>query len=285
MILKRSALAVVVLWLLSVRAVPVFAQSAGTANQLIRESEFIGFVKAAPEVAAPNSSWKQRVFVYTMDALKGHLDPIPGTKQNPWLYADNAAPANYSSWFAEKGEYLVFLRSAVVRQMEVWTVIAVFPVNYHPDKTGQVVGTVAGDGSRQTGNDATRTLEVSLLRRLLQQALSNKMDAAFALRALNNFFPTGTVLSSQARAIPTFEERFQQAQQLVATIRPGTTRADIEKVFPQEDGGASGPDNTRYYLGSEVMVNVPYDQTGGNWKPQNKVRGPLKVYRSMMSYD
>jgi hypothetical protein len=54
---------------------------------------------------------------------------------------------------------------------------------------------------------------------------------------------------------------------------------------PQEDGGLSGPSSTRYYFGSEVMVEVPYDQTGGAWKQQNKMNGPIKVYRSLKHVD
>jgi len=71
----------------------------------------------------------------------------------------------------------------------------------------------------------------------------------------------------------------------VSRIKQGTTRADMRKMFPQEDGGLSGPGSTRYYFGSEVMVEAPYDQTGGAWKPQNKVNGPIKVYRSLMHMD
>ena len=29
----------------------------------------------------------------------------------------------------------------------------------------------------------------------------------------------------------------------------------------------------------------PHDQIGGAWKPQNKVNGPIKVYRSLMHMD
>jgi hypothetical protein len=43
--------------------------------------------------------------------------------------------------------------------------------------------------------------------------------------------------------------------------------------------------STQYFFGSEVMVEAPYDQTGGAWKPQNKVNGPIKVYRSLKHVD
>jgi hypothetical protein len=64
-----------------------------------------------------------------------------------------------------------------------------------------------------------------------------------------------------------------------------TSRKDIEKMFLQQNGGMSSPESTRYYLRSEVMVEVPFDQTGGARSQENKVNGPLKAYRSEMSSD
>jgi hypothetical protein len=79
--------------------------------------------------------------------------------------------------------------------------------------------------------------------------------------------------------------RLLEAQRLAAAVRMNTARKDVEKTFPQKDGGLSGPGSTRYYLGSEVMVEVPFDQTGGAWSRENRVNGPLKVYRSRMHID
>ena len=45
-----------------------------------------------------------------------------------------------------------------------------------------------------------------------------------------------------------------------------------------------GSSRGRYYFGSEVMIDVPYDTNGGPFQPENKVNGPLRVYRSMMHY-
>jgi hypothetical protein len=68
-------------------------------------------------------------------------------------------------------------------------------------------------------------------------------------------------------------------------VMAGATRAQVEQVFTRPDGGISGPHASRYYMGDEVMVEVPYDQTGGAWKPTNRVTGPVKVYKSMFHAD
>ena len=66
----------------------------------------------------------------------------------------------------------------------------------------------------------------------------------------------------------------------VAVIKIGMRRREVEEKLQNQDGGASGPGSTRYYEGWEVMVEVPYDQTGGRWKPKNRVNGPVRIYRS-----
>jgi hypothetical protein len=59
----------------------------------------------------------------------------------------------------------------------------------------------------------------------------------------------------------------------------------VNKLFPHEDGGLSGPRATRYYAGDEVMVEVYYDQTGGNWKPENRVTDSPHIYRARQAMD
>ena len=86
-------------------------------------------------------------------------------------------------------------------------------------------------------------------------------------------------------AVPTFEERRGEVQKRVAQIRIGMTRSKVEKIFKQRDGGINGSSSTRYYEGAEVMVEVPYDRTGGAWSPQNRVNGPVIVYRSHQAFD
>ncbi len=86
------------------------------------------------------------------------------------------------------------------------------------------------------------------------------------------------------------EMRFMEARALAEAIRKGdrkkaaafgalVTRADVERIFLHRAGGFRMSILTRYYLGSEVMVEVPYDSTGGNHSPRNRVNGAIRVYR------
>ena len=68
---------------------------------------------------------------------------------------------------------------------------------------------------------------------------------------------------------------------LVEKIKPGMTRSRVEEWFKQKDGGLQGQTVTRYYEELEVMIEVPYDLTGGAWSKENRVNGPVKVYRSL----
>ena len=79
--------------------------------------------------------------------------------------------------------------------------------------------------------------------------------------------------------------RLAQTKKMAAEIKLDTTRAQVAKVFPQQDGGLMGSDRTRYYAGEGVMVDVPFDDCGGAWSPKNRVCGSLKVYRSLFHAD
>lgn len=80
-------------------------------------------------------------------------------------------------------------------------------------------------------------------------------------------------------------KRLAEVRVQAEQIRAGTTRAEVEKIFTRRDGGLQGWSRTRYYAGEEVMVEVPYDRTGGAWQPTNRVTGAPKVYQSMMHTD
>lgn len=83
----------------------------------------------------------------------------------------------------------------------------------------------------------------------------------------------------------THEQRLVEVKQRVAQITPGMTRAQVESWFKEKDGGLQGVSVTRYYEPPEVMIEVPFDQTGGDWSQENRVNGPIKVYRSLPHVD
>lgn len=250
-------------------------------TELLRRSDYVGFVIAAPEVSAPQSEWKQRVYLYSIDSFKGKLNRDPKSKQFPWVYAGQDGHMRYSTWFSQKGEYLVFLRYQEVESKKVLATIAAFRVEYRPDEAGRVIGKVfAGHANEESldAQQARNVLEILVKGRHLSDEKRKAVDSFLRAAVL----PKGT--SSQPASVP-FEERFREAKKVAASVRIGTARKDIEKIFPQQDGGMSFPGSTRYYLGSEVMVEVPFDQTEGAWKQENKVNGPVKVYRSLMHAD
>lgn len=256
-------------------------ESAASITELLRWSDYVGFVIAAPMVSAPQSQWKQRLFLYSIDSLKGELNRDPVSKQFPWVYAAQAGPTKYSTWLSQKAEYLVFLRYQEVDSKMVLATIAAFPVEYRPDEAGRVAGRVCA------GHAKGKTLDAQKARNAIQILIKGGHLSNEKRKALDSFLRAAVLpegVSSQPASVP-FEVRFREAKKVAASVRIGTTRKDIEKIFPQEDGGTSGPGSTRYYLGSEVMVEVPFDQTAGAWKQENKVNGPVKVYRSLMHLD
>src|SRR5258708_20340560 len=66
---------------------------------------------------------------------------------------------------------------------------------------------------------------------------------------------------------------------LVAMIPPGITRAGVETWLNERDGGPQGIDSTRYYIQPNIIVEVPYDQTGGTWTSENRVSAPVRIIR------
>ena len=95
------------------------------------------------------------------------------------------------------------------------------------------------------------------------------------------------VIASCKRVHPMKHEQARVAHvtALAATILPGMSRADVERIFPNEDGGLQGGSTTRYYEEPEIMVEVPYDETGGAWSKSNHVTGVVRVYRDRQHID
>jgi len=89
----------------------------------------------------------------------------------------------------------------------------------------------------------------------------------------------------QTRPPMTYAAKLAEVQQKARQLAAGMTRADVEQLFHEQDGGLQGATNTRYYEEPEVMIEVPFDQTGGNWSPGNRIVGPPKIYRNPRHID
>lgn len=284
-------------------------QTGSIVESLIGGSDFVGFVQAQAEGTVPDSPWKKRVTVFTASPLKGIMMKDAGFHEFPSLWGDGPEVMRLPDFYAEKGEYLVFLREVREKTRKHWITLAAFRVEYRADIVGNVVGYMTGDASLDrdyrvasaTGpiaasfeDDANRPrlprpasepveLTAVRARQCLQTILDGKGDVRNAARTLDRFVVQAVIDNTPAARAQdvTFEQMFRRAQRLAAGVRIGSARADVEKIFPRQDGGLCGPDNTRYVIGAEVMVEVPYD---GTWVTGvysgNRVAGPLRIYRS-----
>jgi hypothetical protein len=241
---------------------------------LLRQSEVVGFVQLEIASADPASEWRQHISIHGLDMLKGTLE------RHSIVMADSFNDRGYPTWFdQQRAEYLVFLQRKMIGGTNTWTTLASFLLMYKPDETGKVVGFLEGSQSERFTRDDIR----AHLRNLIKG--TSEIDKT--AQSLTSLFRdvAHTLSAPDARKPVPYSVRLLEAQRLAASVRMDTFREDIEKIFPQEDGGISGPESTRYYLGSEVMVEVPFDQTGGAWSQENKVNGPPRVYSSRMHLD
>lgn len=249
--------------------------------ELVRRSDFIGVLHLQPLVSAPEDEWRQIVSVHCVDALKGALQPNPARNgELPPVYGMPAHPGPYYARYPGRGDYLVFLRRERDPEGERWVTTAAFHLDYRPDGNGRIEGRIVA------GHQQPRSVKVATVRQLLSRVINGRTAVLAAARALDPVFKRASMFAARnsERSVP-HNLRLREATILAAAIRRGTPRSDVEKVFPEEDGGISGPGSTRYYLGSQVMVEVPYDQSGGRWQRGNRVRGALRVYRSLPHYD
>ncbi len=248
-------------------------------RDLMEQSDFVGFLLANPLVFGTTGEWRQFALPSVVEPIKNTLPPDPGNPY-PWIASDHFPTFSYPTWFAAKGEYLVFLKHGFRDGKPSWNALAAFPVRYAPGADGRIAGAIFGDDQDQIGMDKVRV-------RTILDGVFSGTSAVADDRALDILFrrvATASALPGYRRVI-SFEERFAEVQKLAASIRLGTTRSDVEKVFPNEDGGFSGG-TTRYVMGSEVIAEVPYDSSGGGFRsPENKVRGPIRVYKGRPSVD
>ena len=260
----------------------------GTPDQvvsLVRQADFVGFVEGDVKMSGGDGEWRQAAFLTWIDPLKGVLKRDENlNRQFPYAWGGHVLPsgsassgradlaARWPTWFGEKGVYLVFLHKGVREGRPFWTSLAVFPVEYHPDPEGKIVGSL---GKGETQGKPNPVLSVEEVRGLIKRVITGSADAEQKLAAL--FRPMMVWTNAPPQPV-SYEQRLKEVRLLVASLRLGTKRTEIEKVFRQMDGGLNSIHQPRYYLGSEVMVEVPYDT-------QMRLNGPIKIDRSGMHYD
>jgi hypothetical protein len=241
--------------------------------QLIRESDFIGFVTGSPWISDPTGEWRRLVFPMQVDSIKGVFERNTDG-QYPWVSADRVSVSGYPTAFSRSGTSLVFLRRETGNGKETWTTTAAFPVNYRLNEDGQIVGTLwSGSNGEEMSALQIRTVLEQALQGSAPSAELQLLDRRFRQAAASQCAPDGSLKSVSP------EGRLREVQRLAPGIKVGTTRADVEKMFPELNGGLCDVGIGCYYVEPEVRVDVPYDDTGGFWSPANKVVGPVKVYQ------
>ena len=115
-------------------------------------------------------------------------------------------------------------------------------------------------------------------------AFALSFQAGAAPGAAPKSMPPHRVTPAKPKASPT-EVRLAQVRRYTAGIKLGTPRSLVIRLFPTQQGGLMSSDLTSYYAGDGVVVDVPYDERGGVWKGENRVSGPLRVYRGSFHVD
>ncbi len=249
-------------------------------SQLIQQSDFIGLVMGYPLIDNRGSEWEQIISIGKIESLKGTIGFLLNTKQYLSILAGNDNNFGYPTWFYHDvaNKYLVFLKKENERFFQSF---AVFPVEYRPNKNNQIIGRIISHPNSKIGLDVNKVIKcltglINTNAKTIEYENAINLFLRKASKVINN--------SSCQKPIP-FNKRFKEANEIVKLIKIGTERKDIERIFPFGDGGLHFPCQGRYYFGSEVMIAVPFDGTGGNWKPTNKVNGQIKVYRAHMALD
>lgn len=244
------------------------ARAAGemSLHQLIESSDFVGMVVADPNVIATNGS-TESVFISSAEPFKDALTHITPT-QLSYIHAAKSELGPTPTWFAERAEYLVFLKQGSKQGEPYWTTRAAYRVEYQPDASGVVSGRVFN-----------RAMAIDDARKLIQKECGTGLPVPSAETEIAPLLALGG-----EEPPTTYEDMVKRAKTLVAGIKQGTTRADVEKIFRQQDGGAMGSE-TRYYFGNNVMINVPFDTIGGAFSSNNRIDGQIRITREMMHYD
>lgn len=276
------------------------AQAPVSVRQMVHQADFVGVIQTEPSASDSQGEWRQNVFVSLSKvesikgSLAGSLAGDLGSSHSLYIKADHIGVAGYPTHFGDWGEYLVFLHGPGSGLSPRWTTLAAYRVDYHPEGLDGVfrlgadnaVGLLAS-GTALALPPSPPILTLTEARRWLGRLALGQPLTARDEAKMNSFFHA-SLLSREAslsRATPSRAERLAVAQKLADAVPLGMTRAQVEKIFPQPDGGLISSGEGRYYFGSEVMIDAPYDASGGPFQPENRVSGPLHVYRDSMHYD
>ena len=82
-----------------------------------------------------------------------------------------------------------------------------------------------------------------------------------------------------------YEAKLSEVEKKAEQVTLGMARSKVELLFLEKDGGAQTLLRSRYYEHPEVMIEIPFDRTGGNGNANNRVTGLPMIYRSHRHID
>lgn len=71
---------------------------------------------------------------------------------------------------------------------------------------------------------------------------------------------------------------YDKLRNVAERVIPGMTRAHVERIFPNSNGGIMGDTITIYNEYPGLKVEVSYNRRGGSASAENVVLGPARVY-------
>jgi hypothetical protein len=83
----------------------------------------------------------------------------------------------------------------------------------------------------------------------------------------------------------TYKDRRREARQLADQIAQGMTRADVRNLLKSYEfigGGFEAAFTEQYYGHPNVVIEVPFEQPGGNYSSTNKVNGAVTVAEMLL---
>ena len=78
-----------------------------------------------------------------------------------------------------------------------------------------------------------------------------------------------------------YDDSFRQAQATAANVRPGMTRTQARELL-KDYVFLGGSFTEQYYLHPDIVLEVTFDEPGGAYSQDNKVKGPVVMKKTVM---
>jgi type II secretory pathway component PulF len=102
----------------------------------------------------------------------------------------------------------------------------------------------------------------------------------FSLQLILLLLLTGVIVVMAVRTV-THQDLGPVTEQLrhlmVTDLAPGRTRLEVEQKFNLRAGETQASNLTHYFVPPDLIYDVPYDNTGGEWSPQNRINGMVML--------